>query len=381
MRILPLVLLMGCAADSGGESHIEPSFIKVSIDGELGTEDAPLPFSTEDLTFTVSATTLDRDGAPYDFDGDLKVRVRPGLAQMDPWVSLVDGEWTGEVTFRGGFGPTRIWLGDEGDKAADSTRAPSWATGVSDEIWFALPTLAEMQGTDDHETNQLDNEFVEFRMADRQVVVTTLSTAGFWATDLSDPTGSFNNLFVYTFNEPRDVVVGDRLEQLSGVNQEYLATTQVSFPVYTRAEGETLTPPDATVLDATTACDDLSMEALESALVQAEAPTVSDALGDEGSEDYLDFIDYGQWPITIDGEDPCTIYVSSTTAVPDFDPLAYTGQALPLVAGMLSEVWGKWIITVRTPSDLGLDDEEPAALPAPPKPRPNPSLSYSARSL
>lgn len=392
MRALPLTLalnlvscvalgLAGCAAPSGGESHLEPSFVSVSIEGDLGSADAPLPFSTEDVTWTVSAVTLDRHGDPYDFDGDLKVRVRPGTIQMDPWVTLTDGEWTGEVTFRGAFGPSRVWLGDEGDKSSDSTRAPSWATGVSDTIWYEQPTVAEMQTTDDHEVNQLNNEFVEFRMDDRQVVVTTLSTAGFWATDLSDPVGSFNNLFVYTFNEPRDVVVGDRLEQLSGVNQEYLATTQISFPVYSRAEGETLTPPDAVVLDAVTACDDLEMEALESALVQADRPTVSDTLGDTSSEDYLDWVEYGQWPIEIDGDEPCTIYVSNTTSVPDFDPSQYVGQELPLVAGMLSEVWGRWIVTVRTPADLGLEDEEAAALPAPPKARPNPSLHPIERSL
>ena len=253
-RLCFVALAAACTTTGTNKERIEPTFINVSLAGDLATPEAPLPFTVEPQAWTATVSTLDAEGDPYPFNGDLKVRIRPGRLDMDSWVTLTDGAWTGEVLMHAGFGPTRIWFGDEGDKSADSTREASWATGVSEPISYDLATIAEMQKCDDVDTNNLVGEFSELRVADRQVVVTALGTSGFWVTDLADPTGSYNSLFVYTFNEPRDVALGDQLIQLGGGNNEYLGATQLSWPTYQTAEGVSLTVPDPVPLTSTIAC-------------------------------------------------------------------------------------------------------------------------------
>lgn len=376
-RALPLPLLLAaCTTTGSGKDRIEPTFINVALEGDLGTAEAPLPFTVEPQTWVANVTTLDANGDPYPFDGDLKIRTRPGRLDMDSWVTLTDGAWSGDVVMHAGFGPTRIWFGDEGDKNADSTRAASWATGVSEPIHYELATIGEMQKSADIETNNLVGEFSELRVADRQVVVTALGTSGFWVTDLADPIGSYNSLFVYTFNEPRDVVLGDQLIQLGGGNNEYLGATQLSWPTYETAEGVALTPPDPVVLSSATACDDDAMEGLEAAVVEVVDGVIPSTFK-AGNEDYDTWVEYGQWPISLaDGE--CTLYVSSETTAPNFSPADHVGEKVS-VRGMVTQIWSAWIVQLRSEEDLALS----AALPAPPRietsklspprPRPNPN--------
>lgn len=400
-RAIPLsaLLALGACTDDAARQRVEPTFIEVAVQGDAGSEDAPLAFSAEPRTFTVTATTLDRNADPWPFEGDLSVRVRPGRidgASCDSYlndathheqcfVHLTDGTWTGEVSFEDAFGPTRIWLSDEGDKDASSDRQATFATGVTEPIWIEKPTLAEMQRTDDNDTNQLDGEYAELRVADREVVVTWLGTAGFWATDLSEPDGPANyaHIFVYTFSKPEGLERGSRITLLQGVNQEYLATSQLSFPAY-EAEG-TLEVPDYAALDGDMVCDDATMEALESALVEAEGLTIPGTFGSsEQDEDYLDYIDYGQWPATF-GDQGCTLYVDSS-AIDGFDPTAHAGESLGVVRGVLSQVWGKWILVANDESELSVGD--PVAARAPeglrrprPRPRVRPSPEQRERSL
>lgn len=373
--LVGLALLIACSPTNQGKTRIEPTFVTVTLAGDLGTDEAPLPFTVETTPWAATVETFDIDGDPYPFAGDLKIRTRPGQLDMDSWVTLTDGAWSGDVEMHAGFGPTRIWFGDEGDKNADSTREASWATGVSEPIHYALPTIAEMQKNDDVETNNLNGEFAELRVVDRQVVVTALGTTGFWVTDLADPIGSYNNLFVYTFNEPRDVELGDQLIQLGGGDNEYLGATQLSWPTYTTAEGVTLTPPEATALTGTSACDDATMEGLEAGLVAVESGTIP-ATFVEGNEDYETYLEYGQWPITT-SDGTCTLYVSSETTAPDFAPTAHAGETVS-VRGMVTQIWDAWIIQLRSEDDLAVGSALPAR-PAPPRtaltqprPRPNP---------
>jgi len=352
MKPLTLLLIAGCTRTGTDKARIEPTFVTVEVSGELGSEDAPLPFSTAAQSWTVTATTLDKEGDPYPFEGDLKIRVRPGRLDMDPWVTLTGGTWTGEVPVYDGFGPTRIWFSDEGDKDVGSTRQPSWATGVSEPLWYERPTIAELQKNDDIDTNNLEGEFAELRVADRSVVVTALATTGFWVTDLADAAGSYNSLFVYTFNAPSGAEVGDQLSSLNGGDNEYLGSTQLSWPTWELA-GTTLTPPDPVVLDTVTACDETKMEGLEASLVEVPDATIPSTFV-EGSEDYDNWVQYGQWPVTF-GDGSCTIYVESETAAPDFSAAAHVGETLGTLRGMVSEIWGVWIILPRDASDIGAD--------------------------
>ena len=371
MRTLLLLLALapGCTRTLGSADRVEPTFLTVALSGDLGTQDAPLDFNTTATDWTVEVHTLDHNGDAYPYNGDLKIRVRPGTLDMDPWVPVTDGVYTGTVTFHAGFGPTRIWFSDEGDKSSSSTRAPSYATGVSDPIWYKKPTIREMQTTTDNDTNALEGEFAELRVDDRQVVVTALGTDGFWVTDLADEPGTYNSLFVYTFNEPRDVVLGDRLTLLNGGDNEYLGATQFSWPTYESAEGESYTPPDPFQLDETTGCDDAALEGLEAALVELPTATIpSDFV--EGSETYADWLEYGQWPVSLGA---CSFVVESDGTVPDFLPTDHVGETLTPVRGLLTQLWSTWVILPRGPEDLGLEAEATAKTVSRPRPRPVPA--------
>ncbi len=341
--------LSGCSKTVTTE-RIEPTIIEVSVDGELGSPDAPLAFSGDTVSRTITVQTLDAAGQPYPFEGDLSVRVRPGKLDQAQWISVTGGQWTGTIDFHAAFGPTRIWASDEGDKDGSTGRLPSFATGVTEELHYAFPTIAELNRIDDHETNQLAGEFAELSIAERQVVVTEIGTNGFWCTDIADEAGSYNSLYVYTFSKPEGIWQGARLVELTGNDQEYLATTQLSFPVYSAEEGSMLDVPEAIEIPVEATCDDDLMEAMESSLVTVTGASIPDDFN-EGSADYADYIEYGQWPIELAGGG-CRIYVDSTVST-DFAPTDMAGQEVGDITGMLREIWGKWIITARGEGDIG----------------------------
>ncbi|MCB9609842.1 MAG: hypothetical protein H6716_24855 [Polyangiaceae bacterium] len=374
--MLVILALMACT-EAPLPERIEPTFLQVElIEGETGTAEAPQPFSTEVQSRTMRVTALDVNGDPTSFDGDLTVRVRPGRLEMSPWVTVEGGVWEGEVLTRNSFGPARVWFSDEGDKDQDSGRLPSFATGVAEALYFELPTLSEMNDIDDHETNQLAGEFAELRCEDRDVRVLAVGTAGFWITDLADEPGSHNYLFVYTFSRPEDEVeVGRRLSLLTGATQEYLATTQLSFPHYEVAEDEAVEMPAPAELDGDACRNNDLLEGYESGLVTLTDVRVPDTFV-SGSEDYEDYLAYGQWPIAASGAS-CDYYVNTSVSIPDYTPQA--GAEFASVTGTLTEVWGRWILNPRGAEDLLTGAGGPPAPPTAgarasmPRPRPRPS--------
>ncbi|MDP2315569.1 MAG: hypothetical protein Q8P41_21905 [Pseudomonadota bacterium] len=340
-----MLFLLACSAYTPKE-RVEPAFIEVSLDGfAAGSREAPLPFTIDAFDVPITVRTLDVNGAPYAFEGDLKPKVRPGVLESEPWISISGGEWSGSVSIRNGFGPTRIWLTDEGDKDEDSGRAASWGAGVSEAIWFESPTIAGFQTTDDPETNQLAGEFATIRVADRQVVVTAREAAGFWVTDIMDAPGTYNSVYVYTFSRPDDAyAVGARVTLLTGIDQEYLASTQLSFPTL-ETDGTTLEVPAAFEL---TSCGDDEMEGLEGSRVRVSDGEIADTFV-EGGVDYEDFLTYGQWPLSFGS---CTVYVESGSTALEFDPSAYAGQVIPGVEGMVKQIFGKWVLVVVDAEDI-----------------------------
>lgn len=335
-----LYFLLACT--SATRDRVEPSFIEVKLAApeSAGTADATLAFSAVATSVGLSIATLDVQGQPYSFDGTLSLEVRPGRIADSNRITVEDGVWSGSMAFEAAFGPTRIWAKDED---VDDDRVPSWSAGVSDPLWYSKPTIAEMQGTDNHETNQLAGEFAELRVEDRQVVVTAIDAAGFWVSDLIDAPGNYSGLYAYTFQKPaEEVVIGARLTLLTGQNQEYLAATQISFPTLEVADGETLVPPPAFELTDAVCGNDDEMEKLEGSLVVANAPTIPASFTTDSAA-FIEFVDYGQWPLTVGS---CELYVESGATVPDYYPPDHAGETLTSVQGMLKEVYGKWIFII-----------------------------------
>ncbi|MCP4807276.1 MAG: hypothetical protein GY913_25875 [Proteobacteria bacterium] len=340
-----LLASLACGTKSTAD-RVEPTFIYVTVlADDLGSEESPLPFSSETAQLPVRVETLDSDAEPYPFTGDLSVNVRPGRLDQQKWVTVTDGVWEGEIEFGNGFGPTRVWFSDEGDKDAGTGRVSSYATGVSDPpMVYEFPTLGELNEIDDVESNQLFGEFTEIRAIDRDIRVTAVGVNGYWVTDMADEPGSYNNLFVYTFSRPEEAaVVGARISLLNGANQEYLGTTQLSFPSYDVTDDPIVDVPEASVITATDCADLQKLEGFESGLVRLEDVTVP-ASFTQGNEDYEDYLEYGQWPI---GD---CLYVDSSGPIPDFTPTA--GQDIPYIEGMLNQVFDMYVILPRDANDL-----------------------------
>ncbi|MDG1482224.1 MAG: hypothetical protein P8R54_21720 [Myxococcota bacterium] len=349
-----LFLTLSACTEAVDAPRVEPSFIVVEMNGETGSAEDRLAFSAETVTRTVTVSTLDADASPYPYTGELTIRVRPGKLESGGTVTLTNGEWTGDVSFSSSYGPTRIWLGDEREGS-------SYATGVTEPMYFAIPTISEINDHEDTETNHLDGEFAELRLDGREVVVTAVGTDGFWATDQTSLSvkgslpGNFASLYVYSFGKPEGVSVGSRLTVLNGNDQEYLGTTQLSFPVYEAEEDATYTVYDPIVVDGTTLCTDRSMEALESAIISIPGGIISTNFT-EGSDDYEDYLTYGQWPISLNG---CEFYVDTSGA--DFTPAA--GMEVSAIEGIVSQVFSKWVILVTGSEDIEAAATRPIARP------------------
>ncbi|MBM4367010.1 MAG: hypothetical protein FJ102_12425 [Deltaproteobacteria bacterium] len=345
---------LACSA-IGTRERVEPSFLAVGLaEGtEAGSAEAPLPFSSAPSTVGITVQALDIDGKPYPWPGTVTLKSRPGRIEPDHVNLDDDGAYQGSVSIEAGFGPTRAWALDED---TDDDRVPGWAAGVSEPVWWAFPTLAEMQATDNHETNQLAGEFAELRIADRQVVVAAIDAAGFWASDLLDAATGYAGIYVYTFNKPDEsIVIGAQLSSLNGQDQEYLGSTQLSWPTYGVVEGVSLTPPDAMLLTEAACGDDNEMEKLEASRVRAESPTIPASFTTD-SEEYADYEEYGQWPISFGS---CTLYVESGSSVPEYFPPDHAGETLEHVEGMIKEVYGKWIFTILDAEGIGATKVSP----------------------
>ena len=381
MRISPplsLLLLgaIGChhVADVDSEAL---HFLQVSVLDDLpGTMDDPADFTAEAVTYRMKAEALDRDAASAKYGGTLSVKVQPGDLESTDEITLTDGSWEGDVTIRYPFGNARVWFTD--DLGDGEVREPSYVTGVSDALWYEKPTIAQVQATDDHEDNPLKGEYTEVRSDDRTVVIVATGQDGMWVTDLDDPPGEYNSLFIYTYNKPEystpegdmaheDIVYaepGQQLASLGGGNQEYLATTQLSFPQYDFIDGAVHELPAPLEITSETCSDDEAMEKFEGGLVVArdlEIPTFEYGVDS-------DFYSYGQWPIDFqDGR--CTLYASSTTQIPGFYPSEHIGSELDYIQGMLTEVWGKWIILPRDADDIPIYSESSRSAQGPARPK------------
>ena len=417
--IFSLFFMVGCSDAPAPKPPKEPTFIEVSGtlntgatgdggSGAINEMDGAerIPFVNTSRTVQVTGTTLDRNADLYSYSDWVEVTVRPGTIQsVDGATEIIDGfgktHWyvkaeeglaNATVHFTSAFGDTHVWLSAVGEP--DETGAGgSFATGVTEAIPIHQPTISQLQDVssldvdDPFTTSPLFGEFVTVRTEDRDVVVTALTTKGFWVSDLADAPGNYSGLFVYTFNKPEDVDVGDRISLLAGGVQEYVGATQMSFPIYEAAEGESLTPPESSVLPADQLCDDEDpnnpyLEQYESSIITIESATIPAGFhatepGIDPDPDYNQYLEYGQWPIeTVDG---CRFYVVSNTTVPGFDPVEHAGQDVGPVTGVVSYVRAgghKWMILTRggddlpfAPADDSSENDSPEGPPWPFHPR------------
>lgn len=228
------------------------------------------------------------------YNGVALVDVRPGrLAGVGPaglTVRFTEGRAQVDLSLVNAFGPTRLWVEDCGS----GSEAGTFATGVSaDEIVFDRPRIDQVNGTLDNTTSPLiprftnvcaiaadprfglgkdENdeltyvgyshgrtvnapppamgnyleivgcgieELIERRAAGEScdrgpLVITGVGNEGFYVTDANPASVArgFNHLYVFNFNYPGNLEVGDVITSLRGSPVEFAGSTQFGNPAW-----------------------------------------------------------------------------------------------------------------------------------------------------
>lgn len=268
----------GCTVEGGiqnqGSLKVTVTEICDATGCGLPTAEAPLPPNLrediETIRFTVEAVDVDGN-TDTGFNGFVRLGINPGSVNLAidsngvPHarnVQLVAGHAAAEVQAEGMFGETRLWVedlgyepaapgetptcsngaDDDGDVPVDFPNDPGCAfaddmseefgtllTGVSQPLYYDLPTLADVQGYG--ATTPFKATAVHIKTtAPSEVVVTRVSANGFYVSDLNEP--EYGHMYAYNFNAPYGMRVCDRITFLGGTATEFFGFTEITFPSY-----------------------------------------------------------------------------------------------------------------------------------------------------
>lgn len=190
-------------------------------------------------------------GTTYILADDLGYAPTDALADPPPaCANGIDDDGDGRIDFPA----------DEGCAFAndDSESGGSYAQGASAPIYYHLPRIADLRGlrcTDPGDPStcsgsgktpypkeqlQVDTGFHDkadgSQEFDFDLVVTRISSDGFYVSDINDPRGAFNSVFSFNFNAPPRMRVCDRLKTFAGTATEFFGLTQISYPTWTLEE-------------------------------------------------------------------------------------------------------------------------------------------------
>lgn len=320
------------------------------VDGELGTPSERVPYQEGDRVYTIDIRAIDHNGEfDRSFDDEVYLDVGPNgfLAEGQPnTVKLNNGVAEGVVVgLEKLHGDVGIWVEYRGDE--DDPK--NYATGLSDTIHVAHPTIREMQQTDKHRLSPLRGQYVQTNLTGRTAVVTGVTNDGYYVTDLTEADGLFAGMFVFTHSRPAGIERGMTITALNGNVDEFFGFTEMGFPAW--KVGPPVEVPPPIELSVQLLADSDATEAYESQLVEVRDVTVCQP-GD-------DFRQFGQWVVTFAGGD-CqsgtdAISVLSTFTVPDYDPNDHVGETISRIGGNLREHSSSltgWILYPRGPEDM-----------------------------
>lgn len=442
MRIaLTSIVLLTAACGSRFEERRPPgpTSLRVTVlEGDIGSSDDPLPFTLDGLPFRLSVEALDERGErDASFDGFIRLGVVPGKLEF---VSVPEGSMSGNLRLTRGqaedvdvlvaraFGIAHFWAEDVGFVPAapgsdavcrnrrdddgdgwwdyptdpgcfyandDSEQAGNYATGLSEMLQFANPTLADAQGRSTD--SPLAGQAVSIELggrSDPQVVVTALFSNGMAVSDLRY-LDDYGHLYLYNYSTPERTRVCDRLVRLDGIMSEYFGYTELNFPSWEIVpwEGEpgdgTCSVPEPELLDTAALEDVLGTEAFEGGLVRVENVQVGEmtdcdlnhdgivnGAGDSGCDQECEcadrcerdagcteagqFSQYGQWTVQLDAGQGAKLIVLSPATVPDFDPVEHSGETIEILTGILENIYfldPPWILVPRCSADLILEGD------------------------
>jgi len=442
-RRVPLLLVCaqtvaGCVTDADPIEGLATFRVEIlAVDGQPPPDPAsPLPANRGDhddgWTFRIQA--VDVAGADTTFDGYVRLSVTPGsVTSVESEGAtgrnalLAGGAGEGIVYVTGTFGPVRLEVEDIGylpndvdpkcsnglnddpdeDNVTDFPGDPgcafanddtevggTFAAAVSPPVWYDLPRVIDIQGQGTSTPYKFEAVQVKTDGPQR-LVVTRVSSDGFYATDLANQADGYNHIYAFNFSTPAGMRVCDVITRLTGTANEFFGGTQVSFPSFEvefPIEGQGVCEvPEPALIEAATIADNVAMEKLESALVRVSGFHIAQNFGPDKAinnvfgptQSNCDFNDDGQ----VDFEDPeegscsnvcaaapeCSDWIGfaargnykvtngvamiqiNTGTVPEVDPPGSRGMEIALVTGTLRNFSGgslNWTIETRCPDDL-----------------------------
>jgi hypothetical protein len=348
--LIAVMSLAACTVFFDEDRQVDGFVIRLAA-GDTGALSAPLAFPEEPLRYVLDVRAVNAEGRLAGwFNGKLAVSMHPVGRLASGQASrfeMTGGKLDGlEVFVEACHGATTIWVEDAGG----IDRTGTYAVGTTPILYFASPTIAQLQRTDDYESSALEGDFVELRVADREVVVTNVRRDGFYCQDLTEPDGAYGGVYVYTHNQPEGIEAGARLTELRGQADEFFGFTELGFPDYL-ADGE-LPEPAPFVIGLSRLSDNDAMEEWEGSLVEVQDVRVCPT--DEQYELY------DQWPVLLDPEGDCsdetaTILVAETAVFDELDPPSLAGATLSRVIGNQryhAAAEPSWMIVPRYASDV-----------------------------
>jgi hypothetical protein len=350
LLVAVLALTAGCTKKKYEIDLDALSSFRVTLSrGDPASVDAPYPYTQSAVSFGVQIQAINGRGDPMAWDGRVKITAVPGRVAPSAglYVDIVGGVGEApDVSISKAFGPTRVWVEDLGTSAKPGT----YATGVSDVLWFKRPSIEDIQTSDIPTRSPFQGQLVTITAGN--MVVTQITGDGFYVTDTTAST--FNSLYVYARVRAEDLNRGMSVVMLSGAITEYNGMTEMTNPSWDAGEQQTV--PDPVRLDCATQVKvgGMAMEPYESGFVEIRDAVINLCDSFQGaSTDCPDFAQYGQWTVTL----PCGAQLNMITrlSTPRLDPVVDWGKTLPVVRGILTQVAPAspdWILIPRDEADF-----------------------------
>lgn len=448
LLVLALAVLGGCVERREFPTTTASFAVTLeSLSGCGASPDAPCVHSSQLEAHRASIRALTAEGTlDTTFNGSVVLTLLPaGILEggflmsggrRGTTVRLVGGLAEDlEISFSRAFGEVRLLVEDLGYTRAtlvteaacydiyptpgcfsrddDDISVGTGAAGVSDPVFFTNPRIYDIQYTEVESVGEAqgwpspldgfrptvdaDGRDLVPTLADcvggpqgqrELVVVTSVTVDGFYVTDVCNAAGpSFAHLYVYNFNTPENLQVGDCLRDLTGTIQEFHGFTELKNPFW-QVDCDPLDPgcrlprcadlvPAPVTLNATMMADQHHMESLEAGIVElldatlatefracdlngngtiagddewACARACGDAIDCVVAENYAS---YFQWTVHKDGREINVL----TRGTLDFDPERHLGEHVTRITGTLRHLdFGRppWTIAPRHEGDFEL---------------------------
>jgi hypothetical protein len=134
----------------------------------------------------------------------------------------------------------------------DTEDGGSFSAGVSPTVYYYIPRIADVRGGPEGGTgtpfpSQAVNIDTGYRGENNfafSVIVTRVSSAGFYVTDLEEnaPGGTgFGSVYAYNFSAPANMRQCDRLRSFGGTTSDFYGFTEVNYPTWELEEWDPTT--------------------------------------------------------------------------------------------------------------------------------------------